>query len=54
MLFFRCTHVTKKVVHVEKLAVHAASIEELATPFAELIQSIDAVINEYENQKIRI
>ncbi|WP_133138257.1 two-component system sensor histidine kinase LetS [Legionella tucsonensis] len=44
----------KKVVHVEKLAVHAASIEELATPFAELIQSIDAVINEYENQKIRI
>lgn len=44
----------KKVVHVEKLAAHAASIEELATPFAELIQSIDAVINEYENQKIRI
>lgn len=43
----------KKVVQVEKLAAHAASIEELAMPFAELIQSIDAVISEYENQKIK-
>ncbi|WP_115705068.1 two-component system sensor histidine kinase LetS [Legionella sainthelensi] len=43
----------KKVVQVEKLAAHAASIAELATPFAELIQSIDAVISEYENQKIK-
>lgn len=43
----------KKVVQVEKLAKHAASIEELSAPFAELIQSIDAVISEYENQKIK-
>jgi two-component system, NarL family, sensor histidine kinase BarA len=44
----------KKVVHIEKLATHATSIEELTIPFAELIQSIDAVISEYENQNIRI
>lgn len=44
----------KKVVHIETLAAHTTSIEELATPFAELIQSIDAVISEYENQNIRI
>jgi len=37
-----------KVVHIEKLAASKATLEELAMPFAELIQSIDAVINEYE------
>ncbi|MFT4059925.1 MAG: ATP-binding protein [Legionella sp.] len=40
----------KKVIQVEKMAARSASTEELAIPFAELIQSIDAVINEYENQ----
>lgn len=40
----------KKVVQVEKLAAQSVSINELTLPFAELIQSIDAVINEYENQ----
>jgi two-component system sensor histidine kinase BarA len=44
----------KKVVHIEKIAAHATSIEELTIPFAELIQSIDAVISEYESQNIRI
>ena len=39
-----------KVIQVEKLAARSASIDELATPFAELIQSIDAVISEYEHQ----
>ena len=40
----------KKVMQLEKLTVRATKIEDLASPFAELIQSIDAVINEYENQ----
>lgn len=39
-----------KVVQVEKMAARSASFEELTIPFAELIQSIDAVISEYENQ----
>ncbi|MDR3501448.1 MAG: response regulator [Legionella sp.] len=38
-----------KVIQVEKMAARPASVEELAIPFAELIQSIDAVISEYEN-----
>jgi two-component system sensor histidine kinase BarA len=42
----------KKVVHLEKLAECSTSIEALASPFAELIQSIDAVISDYENHKI--
>ncbi len=40
----------KKVIQLEKLAVKTTRIEELSGTFAELIQSIDAVINEYENQ----
>ncbi|CEG56185.1 Sensory box histidine kinase/response regulator [Legionella fallonii LLAP-10] len=40
----------KKVMQLEKLALRATTIEELNDPFAELIQSIDAVISEYENQ----
>ena len=40
----------KNVIQVEKMAAGSASIEELEIPFAELIQSIDAVISEYENQ----
>jgi len=40
----------KKVMQIEKLAARASSIEELEAAFAELIQSIDAVIGEYENQ----
>lgn len=40
----------KKVMQLEKLAVKATKIEDLSGAFAELIQSIDAVINEYENQ----
>jgi two-component system sensor histidine kinase BarA len=40
----------KKVIQIEKLAARPASIDELTTPFAELIQSIDAVIGEYESQ----
>ncbi|MBI2786392.1 MAG: response regulator [Legionella longbeachae] len=44
----------KKVVQVETLAAKGIPIEELTIPFAELIQSIDAVISEYGNQKIRI
>lgn len=40
----------KKVMQVEKLALRVTAIEEITGAFAELIQSIDAVINEYENQ----
>ena len=40
----------KKVMQLEKLATRATKIEELSGAFAELIQSIDAVLNEYENQ----
>ena len=40
----------KKVMHLEKLALRTTKIEDLSAPFAELIQSIDAVISEYENQ----
>lgn len=40
----------QKVIQVEKIALRANHIEELTTVFAELIQNIDAVINEYENQ----
>ncbi len=40
----------KKVIQVEKLAARFASIDELTIPFTELIESIDAVITEYENQ----
>lgn len=40
----------KKVVQLEKLAQHSTQVAELSTAFAELIQSIDAVISEYENQ----
>ena len=37
------------VAHLENLARHAQHIDELQTVFAELIQSIDAVLCEYEN-----
>ncbi|MFI4919410.1 MAG: ATP-binding protein, partial [Legionellales bacterium] len=40
----------KKVVQLEKLALHVTQIEELSGVFAELIQSIDSVISEYEKQ----
>ncbi len=40
----------KKIVHLEKLASRIQSIEELKGAFVEVIQSIDAVISEYENQ----
>jgi two-component system sensor histidine kinase BarA len=40
----------KNVIQVEKIATHTKSIDKLAIPFAALIQSIDAVINEYEHQ----
>jgi two-component system sensor histidine kinase BarA len=40
----------KKVMHLEKLALKVTKIEELTGPFSELIQSIDAVISEYENK----
>jgi two-component system sensor histidine kinase BarA len=40
----------KKVMQLESLAVKASKIGDLSGAFAELIQSIDAVINEYENQ----
>jgi two-component system sensor histidine kinase BarA len=40
----------KKVMQLEKLTRHVTAIENLNSPFAELIQSIDAVISEYENQ----
>ena len=39
----------KKVTQIENMAARSASIDELTVPFAELIQSIDAVISEYEN-----
>jgi two-component system sensor histidine kinase BarA len=39
----------KRVVQIEKLSVPTTSVENLAGPFAELIQSIDAVISEYEH-----
>jgi two-component system, NarL family, sensor histidine kinase BarA len=40
----------KKVMQLEKLALHTAKADDLAGVFAELMQSIDAVISEYENQ----
>lgn len=40
----------KKVMHIEKLSTRFTNIDDLTAPFAELIQSIDAVINEFENQ----
>jgi two-component system sensor histidine kinase BarA len=40
----------KKVTQFEKLAKRTSHIDHLNEAFAELIQSIDAVINEYENQ----
>lgn len=40
----------KKVMHIEKLSTRLTNIDDLTAPFAELIQSIDAVINEFENQ----
>ena len=40
----------KKVMQLEKQALRVSKTEELAGLFAEMIQSIDAVINEYENQ----
>lgn len=42
----------KKVAHLEKLATNAKVTGELEDCFAELIQSIDAVINEYEKHNI--
>ena len=44
----------KNVIQIEKMAAHSVPLEELIAPFAELIQSIDAVINEYENQPEKI
>ena len=35
---------------VEQIAYKAINIDELKEPFTEMIQSIDAVISEYENQ----
>lgn len=40
----------KKVVQIEKLALHSKNIDDLSSAFAELIQNIDAVINEYNLQ----
>lgn len=40
----------KKVMQLEKLALRVNSVEELTNAFAELIQSIDAVLDEYEIQ----
>lgn len=40
----------KKVIEVEQMALRANHIEQLITAFTELIQNIDAVINEYEQQ----
>lgn len=40
----------KKVMAVEQIAYKAINIDELKEPFTEMIQSIDAVISEYENQ----
>jgi len=43
----------KKVMQLEKLAQRVTSVDELSRAFAELIQSIDAVISEYENQYLQ-
>lgn len=43
----------KKVIQVEKMAAQAQHVDELTTLFVELIQHIDAVINEYENQYLK-
>lgn len=40
----------KKVMQLEKLAQRITAIEDLNGPFSEVIQSIDAVISDYENQ----
>ena len=42
--------ITKKGNAIRKTGASGAKTEELTGPFAELIQSIDAVISEYENQ----
>ncbi|KTC87746.1 MULTISPECIES: two-component system sensor histidine kinase LetS [Legionella] len=42
-------HLQSHVVHLEKQAKHVKSIEELKSTFAELIQSIDEVIDEFNN-----
>lgn len=39
----------KKVVQLEKMTARTHSVEHLKTLFAEMIQSIDTVINEYDN-----
>lgn len=40
----------KKVIQLEKLASHVKTIDEINKTFVEVIQSIDAVISEYEHQ----
>lgn len=40
----------KRVMQLEKMASQVSTIDELAEAFAALIQSIDAVLTEYENQ----
>jgi two-component system, NarL family, sensor histidine kinase BarA len=40
----------KRVMQLEKLAEHSHNIDDLSSAFAEVIQSIDAVITEYQNQ----
>lgn len=40
----------KRVVKVEQLTQHMTNIEDLSPYFTDLIQSIDAVISEYESQ----
>jgi two-component system sensor histidine kinase BarA len=43
-------YLQQKVIQLEKMAFKAKDTKELTTAFAELIQSIDAVLNEYEHQ----
>lgn len=40
----------KRVAQLEKLARRTANADNLTEAFTDLIQSIDAVISEYENQ----
>ncbi|MCA0403488.1 MAG: response regulator [Proteobacteria bacterium] len=42
-------HLQTQVVRLEKLAKHATNVDELKTIFAELIQNIDEVIDEFDN-----
>ncbi|CDZ77043.1 Signal transduction histidine-protein kinase BarA [Legionella massiliensis] len=42
-------HLQTQVIRLEKQAKHAKGVEELKTSFAELIQSIDEVIDEFNN-----